>query len=70
MTFPYPTGAASLFSTMARQAPEPEVVIPCPWCLSDDTEMEDHEHDIYRCLNCGETFERSIRPATPPEDGD
>lgn len=64
----YASGAASLFATTARgepstPAPAPAkrrlVVIPCPWCLSDDTDLIDHEHDIFKCRNCGETFIRS-----------
>ncbi len=60
----YPSGAASLFAAMAREdagmpAESQAVTITCAWCLSDDTEMVDHEHDIYQCRNCGETFIRS-----------
>lgn len=65
----YRTGPAGLFAVMARDpSPSAEstpplrmekpVIITCTWCLSDDTEMVDHEHDIYRCRNCGETFIR------------
>lgn len=63
---PYSSGAGSLFSIIARgesstEAPPPNsgnVVITCPWCLSDDTEMIDHDMQIYRCRRCGETFGR------------
>lgn len=63
MNTQYPSGAASLFAAHAREPldlPEPQepVVIPCTRCLSEDTEMVDHEHQIYRCRSCGETFER------------
>lgn len=34
------------------------IIITCARCLSKDTEMVDHEHQIYRCRNCGEWFER------------
>lgn len=61
----YWSGAASLFSVMARETPPQQVgeervliVIPCPWCLSDETEMIDHDHQIYQCHKCGETFTR------------
>lgn len=66
----YASGAASLFAAAARNVkivyPEPPkspptfglVIISCPWCLSDKTEMVDHDQQIYRCRNCGELFER------------
>lgn len=67
----YQSGAAALFAAMAREvadltpSPSPKgegsmeiIVIPCPWCLSDETEMIDHDHQIYQCRNCGETFTR------------
>lgn len=71
----YPSGAASLFSVMARTPPptppqsesmigegsqpaEGQESVTCAWCLSDDTEMVDHDQQIYRCCNCGELFER------------
>lgn len=68
--FQYRTGPAGLFAAMSRQDPpeDERVAITCSWCLSEDTEMIDHEHDIYRCLNCGETFVR--RPAPESQDGD
>ena len=61
----YKTGAAGLFAAMAREdlPEEPTPVlhepVPCWRCLSDDTEILDHEHDLYRCLNCGEVFVRA-----------
>lgn len=66
----YQSGAASLFAVMAREEPTSppapllrregsQIVITCQRCLSDDTEMVDHEHDIYQCRNCGETFIRA-----------
>ena len=63
---PYATGAAGLFAAMARSEALPEEPtpvlhepVPCWRCLSDDTEILDHEHDLYRCLNCGEVFVRA-----------
>ena len=56
------SGAASLFASLARSAPMDDqqlnYPVPCPWCLSDETVMVDHEHDIYECTKCGEIFER------------
>lgn len=56
------SGAASLFASMARSGPEENLKlvypVPCPWCLSDETEIVDHEHEIYECTKCGEVFER------------
>ena len=41
----YPSGAASLFAVMTRT-----VIITCPHCLSENTELVDHEHDIHRAV--------------------
>ncbi len=64
----YPSGASSLFSMIARLDPpgyqrakekkSAPAVITCPWCMSENTQAVDLEHDIYECLNCGETFTR------------
>lgn len=56
----YPTGAAGLFASHARQVAEVVelIVVTCWRCLSDDTELVDHGQQIYRCQNCGELFER------------
>jgi predicted RNA-binding Zn-ribbon protein involved in translation (DUF1610 family) len=35
-----------------------EVKVTCAWCFSENTQVVDEEHDIYECLNCGETFTR------------
>lgn len=69
----YPSGAASLFAGHARQAPARRQLfrpVPCPHCLSDETELvETHmilvegspvSYYRYRCLVCGEVFERSV----------
>ena len=44
--------------------------IPCPWCLSDDTECIDDEHEIYQCLNisCFGTFARATPEQSPAVD--
>lgn len=60
----YRSGPASLFAVRART-----VIITCPHCLSENTEMVDHEHDIYQCLDCGDTFERRIPSPTASQDG-
>jgi len=57
----YPSGVASLFSISARandQANSNQLTdpVPCPWCLSDETQPIDSEHGIYECTNCGERF--------------
>jgi ribosomal protein S27E len=60
----YQSGAASLFAAMARgvKAAQANVVmIQCQKCLSDETEMVDHEHQIYRCCRCGRIFTRPAR---------
>lgn len=49
---------ASLFSVIARSDDRLADTVPCPWCASDDTDMVDHEHQIYQCTKCGEIFER------------
>lgn len=62
----YSSGAASLFSAMARETPRLQdgegsveiIVISCPRCLSDDLEMVDHHHQIYTCRKCRASFER------------
>lgn len=62
----YRTGAASLFAALARGDEQPEatppaqeVTVTCWYCLSDHTELVDHVHDMYRCLDCGEVFVRA-----------
>ncbi len=40
--------------------------VVCAWCLSEEIEVIDHEHAIYRCQRCGEIFSR---PVTIPEPG-
>lgn len=51
----YPTGAAGLFASLARQPlDEKPVVAPCTECGSENTVMIDHKHDIYQCSDCGE----------------
>lgn len=56
---PPPTPTLSVTCPQSESAiGEGRVVIPCPWCLSDDTEMADHDMQIYTCRQCGDRFER------------
>lgn len=64
---------SSLFSMMARGESDQQTEIkptmkvttlrfdvPCPWCLSDETEPVNKSMDIYECSKCGEVFARPL----------
>jgi hypothetical protein len=64
----YQPGAASLFAVIARTMGDTETEeapVPCPHCNGNLTQLVDHEHDIYFCIECNKYFtDLSARPAT------
>jgi ribosomal protein L37AE/L43A len=49
----------------ASSVPDIAFSVPCPYCLSDVTELIDNEYGIYYCPNCETRFEH---PSTESAD--
>lgn len=68
MSDQYRSGAASLFSVIARTMGDVGVI--CPYCFSEDVDEVDHEYGICECRNCETRFERPSRQPTVGVDRD